>query len=291
MAGVAAQFQRASFGGIDIAVERYTVKGRLRHGVHEYRHTPGGQPEKQGRALYVVELDAMFSAAMSLYPNAFPDEWDRLLSDFEQEKTKDLVIPHIGTMKAFCTDWPVDVDFRRNRDGLRTRLVFLEDQQQPLTLINGSINPDALPAKSNSLIEDLFSSISGLIDDIASAGDYYEMQAELYQDKVAGIITACQRVDEKVSELNDPKNWKVVRANAELAVAAIEVLEKLSKRLAPVVDFIAPATMSVVDISMAIYGDTSHALELMQLNRNPIIADPFSITPGTVIKAYAPPLP
>ena len=298
MAGVFDQVQRASFNDIDFACERYSVKGSFRDGVHEYRHTPAGQPEKQGRRLYTFEFDAVFSAATPLYPTAWPDDWDQLINAFEQGKTADLVVPTIGTIPAYCIDWPVDVDFRRNRDGIRARLVFREDQQQLfLSLIDGSINPDALPAKTSNLIEsaldaglgeDLFTSITNLVNDIASAGDYYEMQAELYADKVAGIITACQRVDEKVKELNDPKNWKVVRANAELCVAAIKVSESILRKAVPIVDFVTPALMSVLDVSMNLYGDTSRAGELLGLNRDPIIDDAFSIPPGTVIRAYAP---
>lgn len=297
MAGIADQFQRASFNGIEFACDSYSVKGRLRHSVHEYRHTPAGVPEKQGRALYTFEFNAHFSANAPLYPNAFPDEWDRLLSAFERELTADLIIPHIGTIPAFCTDWPLDVNFRNNRDGITCRLTFLEDRVEQFTLINGSINPDALRAKTSNLIEtaldlglgsDLFSSITNLINDIASAGDYYEMQAELYADKVGGIITACQRVDEKISELNNPKNWKVVRANAELCVAAIEISQKILRQSVPIIDFVAPALMSVVDVSMALYGDTSRAGEILGLNRSPLILDAFSILPGTIIHAYAP---
>lgn len=298
MAGVLDQVQRASFNQVDFACERYTVKGGLRDSVHEYRHTPAGQPEKQGRRLYTFEFDAIFSAQMPLYPTGWPIDWDQLINTFEQGKTADLVVPTIGTIPAYCTDWPVDVDFRRFRDGIKAKLTFREDQQQLfLSPIDGSINADALAAKSTSLIEeafkvglpgDFFSSITGLINDIASADDYYEMQAELLGDKVGGIVTACQRIDEKVTELNDPKAWKVVRANAELAVAAGNVLEKILRQSVPIIDFVAPALMSVVDVSMSLYGDTSRAGEILGLNRNPTLADAFSIPAGTIIRAYAP---
>lgn len=297
MAGILDQYQRAGFNGIEFACERYSAKGGLREAVHEYRHTPAGQPEKQGRRLYTFEFDAIFNAQTPAYPTAFPDDWDQLINAFEQGKTADLVVPTIGTIPAYCIDWPLDVDYKSFRDGIRAHLVFREDQQQLFSyLINGDINPDALPAKSNNLIEtaldlglgaDLFSSITNLINDIASAGDYYEMQAELYADKVGGIITACQRVDEKVSELNDPKNWKVVRANVELCNAAIAVSEKILRQSVPIISFAAPTLMSVLDVATSLYGDTSRAGEILGLNRDPIIDDAFSIKPGTIIRAYA----
>lgn len=297
MAGIADSFQRAGFGGIDFACERYRIRGGLRHSIHYYRHTPRGQPEKQGRELYLFEFDAVFSSEHLAYPTAFPQDWSDLLLFFEEGETKDLIVPTVGTVKAFAVDWPVDVDFKRMRDGIKCTLSFLEDEEEMTADDVASVEVGTLPTKATALIEegldlgfgeDFFSSITGLINDIASAGDYYEMQAELYQDKVDSLITACQRIDENVAELNDPKAHKVVQALASLGATAIAVKDSLVRKNKPIIDFPVGVTMSFLDVSMALYGSTERAGEILRVNRNPAIPDPFAIPPGFPLRAYAP---
>jgi hypothetical protein len=51
-----------------------------------------------------------------------------------------------------------------------------------------------------------------------------------------------------------------------------------------VIEYVVPAPgQSVTQISTAIYGDASHAVELMQTNP---IEDPFLVPAGTVVTAY-----
>lgn len=298
MAGILDTVQRASFFGIEFACSRYSVKGGIRDSVHEYRHTPGGQPEKQGRTLYVIEFDAIFSTETPAYPNAWPLDWENLRLQFEQETTADLVVPTMGTIPAYCIDWPCDVDFQKMRDGLRAKLSFREDQQTLLSVESMvDVHVASLPAQSQTLLDltedagldvSLFDQIMGIIADIESAVEFGEFQAELYLDKVAALVESCQRIEAMTKELNDSKNWQVVRALQGLGVNAVALQEGILRKLAPLIDFKVPALMSIVDVSVSLYGDTSRAVELLNLNRSPIIEDAFSIPAGTTLRAYAP---
>ena len=48
--------------------------------------------------------------------------------------------------------------------------------------------------------------------------------------------------------------------------------------------FFVPRTMTVSEVSIAIYDDTTHALELLQLNA---FDDALAIPPGTIVEHYA----
>ena len=312
MAGVLDSVQRASFGDVEFACERVAIRGALRDFVHEYKHTAGGQPEIQGRRLYTFEFDALFSAEHPLYPDAWPGSWDKLQSKFEAGTIADLVVPTLGTLKAYCLDWPVDVDFKRMRDGIKARLTFREDND---AIFNALVDPDSIPSlptrvaalkeevanaaefSTGSAIEDpgnapisigLFDAIIGLAADIEAAAQFSEFVVEQYIDKVTALVESCQRLEERTAALNKPKNWKIVRAIQALGVSAIKIGEDVQRRLSPVILFEVPAVMSIVDVSVSLYGDATHAVELLNLNRDPIIEDAFAIPQGYVLRAYAP---
>jgi len=293
MAGVFDQIQRASFLGVDFAVMRMSVKGRQRHHVHEFRHRPGGAPEKLGRGLYAFEFDCVFSSVTPLYPNAWPGDLFALRTLFESGTTGDLVVPTIGTIQAFCTDWPVETDFARRRDGETAKLTFLEDSEN-INLVDNFLDvklPDLSTKKLELLLEeagpdwvDAFAAVTEAANAVQTAQDQVELQGELIADKCDQVATACQRVDESFEGLNDPANHEIVSALHELGNAASALGQNILKRANPVTIFTVPARMAITDISVALYGDTSKAMEILTMND---IEDALGIAPGTQLKVYA----
>src|SRR5262249_28189814 len=121
------QLQRASFDGVPFPVESVDVTSDLRHHVHEYPHTAGGDPEKLGRSLYRIQMLGNFQATFRAYPKLWPEALTKLRKTFEAEKTADLVIPTIGTIKAFITKWR-QRSTAKIRSGEKVEIEFLEDQ-------------------------------------------------------------------------------------------------------------------------------------------------------------------
>lgn len=296
MAGILDDLQRAAFNGVEFAVQRYSVKGGLRDHVHEYRHTPGGQPEKLGRKLYTVEFDAIFSTETPDFPNAYPGDLASLRKAFEAETTADLVVPTIGTIQAYATDWTQDVEFKTMRDGERCRFVFREDQTG-LFLVDDIVRVDyatvtsqtaALEAEIEAadLDVDVFQQVLNLanaVQDVVGVGEFY---AEMLLDRVSALVAACQRIDEVYDELNQPVNHRVGEALRDIGVSAIILERDLKRSRRPLITFVVPPiTMHVAQISMAIYGTTERAAEIMQLNA---FENPLAVAPGTEVQAYAP---
>ncbi len=294
MTDVARQLQRSSFDGIAFACFRYRVMGGLREHVHEYLHTPGGDPESLGRKLYEFEFDALFSTNSPSYPDAWPGDLSDLRDRFEREVISDLVVPSLGTIKARCINWPTEFDFQKRRDGETAKLTFREASTNELVVGNVvQVQPGALkPALDAALVlaeeaglGDLFSSVKKMVGDIQGLRGRYEMQAEILQAKVVSTIAACQELDESIKELANPLNYKLAEAVIELGWLAIQIHKDLLRSALPIIPYVVPTTMSIFEVSSAIYGNADRGLEILKINA---IDDAFAIPSGTLLRVYAP---
>jgi hypothetical protein len=293
MGDVVKDLQRFSFDGVEFAVLRYSITGGLRTHTHEFRHTPGGHIEKLGRKLYQVSVEAIHSVNSRLYPNALTTEAEIRLKG-ETETTGPLVIPHIGTFQAVCTDWPVDVDFRMRRDGLTSRYTFLEDQQTAFLVESSvTVNAGGIVPKADAIVEecevagvdpDLFSSILALATQIQALGSQIDEAGASYIDKIGALISACQIVYDTFDIFADPANHRVGAAVRDLCVAAISLQQDVLRKGRPIIDHEVTFTQSVSDVSVALYNSTLGAMDIMKMNP---IEDAMAIPPGTTLRVYA----
>lgn len=111
------QLQRASFFEIPFPVKSVHIRGRLRRHEHEYLRVPGALNEKLGRGLYMIEMEAVFDANIKGYGRLWPNSLGQLREIYEQELTGDLVVPTIGTIPAFITEWDQTAEMGRVRSG------------------------------------------------------------------------------------------------------------------------------------------------------------------------------
>lgn len=138
---------KASFDGIAFPVTSYEVSGGLRDHVHEYPHSPGGAPEKLGRKLYTIRMNAVFDTRVSGYgDNLWPGDLSDLRDRFEDQVTAALVIPTIGTIQAYCVNWSQRTASER-RSGEEAEFEFREDQASAF-LFEGLINVSASTLQS-----------------------------------------------------------------------------------------------------------------------------------------------
>jgi prophage DNA circulation protein len=309
--------QRASFAGYEFAVSHLDVTGGLRDHVHEYPHSPGGAPEKLGRRLYEFHYTIPLYQGQPRYPKAFPETMQSLLIVFEGGKTFDLVVPILGTISAYCTSWRVVVDPKAARNGVTLEATFREDQSN-LFLVTELVAQTAsgfsaaladynqaladqisrledaealidapdpvlllqIPPADLSLFYAIATAASILLDEIADADTYGAAVAGLADD----VVTLCLNADATCSSLNDCTAYPLLYALQGVWSQAQQIANDALQTGITVVEYTVPEPgQSVTVISTAIYGDSSHAIELMQTNP---IEDPFRVPPGTVLKAY-----
>ena len=287
--------QPAGFGSITFPVASCDVMGGIREHVHEYPHSPGGAIEKLGRKLYEIRMSAPFHNTFRKWPGLWPGKLASLRNFFEAQVTTDLVIPTIGTIRAVCTGW-VEHMTAGKRSGVDVELTFREDQSNEFlveALVSAkAADVTAATAEAIALIEDaefemdIFDGIQELASDLTSIVDQVNTQSDLLDAKLQGLEHNVRTVLDTVPDLAKPRNHPLAAALRAVGVAAIEAREDLLKAGAPVITWVTPRRMSVVEVSIAVYGDTSHAVEVMAMNA---LDDPYSITQGTALRVYAPP--
>jgi len=299
--------KRASFDGIEFPVRRMTVHGSLRFHVHEYPHTAGGQIETLGRKLYEIKMSVPMHATFPGYPDLWPVGLKRLRTLFENEETAKLYIPTIGEILAVCTDWPVTMDAKA-RSGEDAEFTFLEDQSS-VFLVQGLIktqaanignandqltavmvdvqtnDPDTFAAIQDDLSAagtptDIFSAIQDVANSIFAVRDQIDDFGLALESKILSLESLIEQAD---AVLSDPTLFRIHRALMDLWASADQLLQDLHQKNGELQSYRVPRTMAVSDISIAIYGDNSHGVELLQLND---IDDAFAVKPGSVVRYY-----
>jgi hypothetical protein len=316
--------QRASFAGIAFPVEEITIDGGLRDHVHEYPHSPGGAPEKLGRRLYTFRMRAKFHATFRAYgfTDLYPRAWNRLRNICEAGRTEDLVVPTLGTLKAYAVSWP-ETATARQRSGVTVEFTFREDvdtyfmngllsissasmeqaQQRlaymatvyeqtppgqvileaiPTDPVNAPLVPPPDAAKQNVL--DLLGAIDAAFNLLLSIDDQADFYATLAEIKVMRVISLCQEVARR-AELQDARNARLREALLGAWSTADDRRRDIEKKREQMILYITPIDMSVTDVAKAVYGDASRAMEILKLNA---LRNPFLIPRGSALRMYKP---
>lgn len=290
---------RAAFSGVEFPVKGYRVRGGIRYHVHEYPHTPAGVVEKLGRKLYQADFDSAFHTTFPAWPGIWPGRLALLRSLFEAETTAELVIPSIGPMRAVCIDW--DQSFEsRVLTGEEAKFSFLEDQESAFAFNRlfksgaASItryaeqfdtaaalyefrNPGSFP-------KSLIDQVLDLADLALAALDQPGLYSDLVQRRFGALARLCSEFDSRVEAFNDPRAYPVLEAMKGVWSVALEnsgqdqpalVFGRWTVRL----------TTPITTIAGDIYGDTSRATELLQLNP---IEDAFAVPAGSELRYVLP---
>lgn len=287
------QLQRASFFEIPFPVKSVHIRGRLRRHEHEYLRVPGALNEKLGRGLYMIEMEAVFDANIKGYGRLWPNSLGQLREIYEQELTGDLVVPTIGTIPAFITEWDQTAEMGRVRSGETLRIPFLEDQTE-LFLTKALLNVEqkALASSADKFQatranfelsaadRNLFDQIQDAANEVLAARDQVQLYGGLAAAKVAFATELMKEADRTAEALKRPENHELLDALAELWDALIDFGRNLAESPRGARTYTVPRLMSVSDIASAIYGSTERANEIM-LNNN--LADPFAVPAGEVI--------
>lgn len=288
---------RASWKGkdgtkIEFPVRHVTVKGSMRHHIHEYPHSPGGAYEQLGRKLYEIHMTSSFMETFAGYPGLWPLNLDTLRSSFERGDPGALTIPTIGTIDARCVNWSQSMD-ARVQSGEEIEFEFLEDQSQ-LFLVDFIVAKNTVEMKSavsNFEIEveksgsdvSVFDQIRATANLVLAYVDQGEAFSNLLAAKIEGLVAIIDEVDRDVDMLQNPQNWAVFNALRDLWASSVALFQDLLQTKGEIKVFVVPMTMPIGDVSSAIYGDNTHGVELLQLNP---VDDAFVIPAATRIRYY-----
>lgn len=286
------QLQRASFLTVEFPIKRCTVRGGLRDHVHEFPKAAGGAPEKLGRKLYEIAMDAIFVDTFRSYgADLWPGNLADLRDQFEQEVTGDLLVPQLGKIKAYCINWTQTLDAKM-RSGETCEFVFREDQSAAFLVTNliniqaqdlGTTSTALFTEASASGFGDIFSSLQNAIGAVQGLVDTVELYGALAQAKIDGIVDAFARLDQTFTPLNDPNQAPLLEAFLAAWAAAAQLQANVLQQSDPIVPYVVPIDMSVSAISTALYGDASRAVDLLSINP---IEDAFLVRRGTKLKVF-----
>lgn len=283
------KLQRASFGGIEFPIRSARMRCDFRHFEHVYLKTPGAATEKMSRGLYRVEMDAAFDANVRGYGQLWPTALAALRRAFEQGTTADLVIPTVGTIPAWMPVWEQEMNVKV-RSGERVPFVFQEDNStafvesalSSVTSTSVPTNHAALQsfAKDLNPRPDIFDKIQDAVNDVLGFVDQANLEQSLLAAKIAGLADLINQCDREVEQLQDPSNYQVIYALHDLLASVLRMARDLTQQQGEAGIYVLPRTMSVAQISTAIYKDTSHFNDIVSNNR---IEDPFAVPAGTQI--------
>lgn len=305
------QLPHASFDFRPFPVTKVVVKGSLRHHVHEYPKSPGGAPEKLGRKLYQVTMHAVFDKALlPPWNRNGEDLWPGVLSElfdiFDEGVTSTLSIPTVGNIQAVCVNWSREMSVKARRSGEECELEFLEDESSAYLISNlinvrvGDLSQkgDLLgsivsfnPVVQTILVPrgpTIFDQILGAIATALGFLNAIESVSALALLAVSAVVDAFQRLDDIYSALlfDDAANAALLEATLEAWAAAKRLQDDLLQREAvPLIQYQTPRIMTVGDVAADLYGDTTRAAEVMQLNA---LTDPLRIPTGTSLIVYSP---
>lgn len=285
--------QRASFDGVEFPIEEVSLKGGIRDHVHEYPHRDGGKTEKLGRRLYVVRFMTRFEANLPGYPNLWPTSLRTLREKFEAKTIGQLVIPTVGVMNAYCFDWEQVARMEESLSGERVPLVFREEQQDDLDAIAAFVNEGAQTGMAaqiatvdeedaaNPVIQpDLLTSLDNAVQSVLAIRDQADIYGSQLESKLLLVANTCSDIDRS---LTDPTASRVIDALHNLWDSALTALKDLQNQKSDLQTFTVPVLMSILEVSTKLYGDTSHQMELLQMNP---IDDAFAIPANTPIRYY-----
>lgn len=294
------QLPHAQFDYIPFPVTKVTVTGGLRHYVHEYPKSPGGAPEKLGRKLYVVKMTCVFDANLlppwnlngnDLWPGALSDLFDR----FEDGLTSQLMIPTVGPIMAMCTNWSKEMEVKSRRTGEMCELEFLEDQSAAflvkdlISVRTGTLVTKAQVLQQAVLVDPKpgpFSQVLGMLGKLQRALDSTSLSDGLYLAQVEQLVAGFQSLDATLGPFDQPGNIALLEATLEAWAAAKQLEDDiLAQQSVPLIPYVVPRTMTVVDVANDLYGDPERGIEIMQINAIP---DPLLIPRGFELQVYAP---
>lgn len=288
------ELEQLKFAGVRIPYESIRVRGGIRRVQHEFPHAAGAAVEKLGRKPYEIEISAKFLSGLLTkgLEYLWPRQLNELMRSFEAETTQDLQLPNIGTIRAYCVNWDRLLEVKL-LSGEAATLSFEEDMADQflvekvltgnvrgITELNGALQLEGAAITPKPSIFDTIDSAVNAVRAVLDTGDLY---GQLLEAKVQTLLNIMADADRRWNEFNDPENVAALELLHQIWEATVKLAEDLFQTDAPLLHYTVPREMTTADVSVALYGDTAHAVDILQLNG---LEDPYAIQAGTDIRYY-----
>lgn len=297
MADVFDNFARpAAFGDIAFPFIQLSIKGSLDHKVHKYLHRPGGEVEDLARRAYEFRFECQFDSESRAWPDLYPDRLGQLVALCESGQTFALYVPNLASeVQAKATDWPRTLH-ASVRSGERVEFAFVEDSTDQYTTNNiisfaagtAPAQFDALSARVNEVEDEealsLLDKVRSEVDKWRTTVESAQLVAEYQFAQMDALLGACEAMA-RAPALQLAQNSLVLRAAISLwsTVAKARTAALTSSR--PLAAWVTDRdALTVVDVSLKLYGTPANSLELMSLNE---LDDALNIRLGTSIRYRA----
>jgi hypothetical protein len=200
----------------------------------------------------------------------------------------------VGSIKAYAIGWEEKAD-TRNRSGIEVDMTFREDQEGAFVFEVLQLGPTTLPERVDTLDDvrarlyagrtepGLFAQINTVANSLLAIKDQNALYGSLIASKIYSLSALLGRVDTEVGDMNDPDNLELLEAVHALWDAVNRLGNDMQSKSVDLRSFTVPLLMSVTDVSNAIYGNSSKATDIMQLNA---LENPMAIPAGTSVRYY-----
>jgi hypothetical protein len=293
-------FRKAAFGDIEFPYRGISIKGALRHHVHEYLHRPGAEIESLGRRPYIFGFDCEFHNVAMSWPDLYPSRLSQLVSLCESEQTFPLMVPNLGReiqVKAIAWDRTLLASVR---SGESVRFEFIEDSSERYTadkLI--SFTQASAPTQFEAVVfevervpgvdfdtMDYLSALAEEVEKWLAVVDLATATPGFIHASVESLFTRCQDLA-RAPALQTAQAWPALAATLSLWGTIAKLRNESLDAARPLAGYTtARDRMSVIDVSMVLFdGDPSHTMELLQLND---FDDAMAIRVGTNVRYLAP---
>lgn len=303
MADAFTTLKRLSFGGVEFPFTEISIKGSLRHHLHEFIKRPGGEVETLARRAYSITVRCdMIDAIIPIAPFAqwvdvYPSRLAALVTLCEQGLPQDLFLPNFGkAIRAKAVDWSRTITAAR-RSGEAVEFQFLEDSSEAFSSVSliGSSATVLLPKAANLQIEvenlddvlarDAFERLEDALDRYNTAKDDALNAAEYQVARIDAVIARCNELV-SVPSMSLATSATANTAALDLFATAIHIKNEIAAASRPLLALRTPRpAMSVLDVSFELYGKPSFAAEILRLND---LDDAMNIPYATPLNYFAP---
>lgn len=267
----------------------------VRDHIHVFPHSPGGLPEKLGSELKAVTLRCIFDTAFNgVYPSSYsyPGTLDALEDACDAQSTGVLVLPTSKTpIRAYIRKLH-RTQTARVTSGERATISFMQDQtvaeKFAQTKVQSSANNLVSDATVFAAITSDFDSVlparmSGLITSLVALNGTSQQFSLLAASLVDQIADVAAQID-ALPELDDPAQWLIVDATHDVLYDAILLGQNIQQQNQAIQFYVVPSEMTTQQISVAIFGDSTHADDIYDENQ---IDDALAVPAMTRIQYFA----
>lgn len=263
--------------------------------IHVFPHSPGGLPEKLGAELKSFTLRCFFDPAFEgIYPSsyAYPDTLDALEDAADSQVTGTLVLPTMKTpVRAYCRKVH-RTQTAKVTSGERATISFMQDQtvEEKFAQTNIQSSANNLVADANTfaaITTDFDSTLPGTMMGLVGSLVALDGTSQQFSFLAASLVDQIADVADQfllTPVLDDPAYWIIVTACHDVLYDAILLGRNIQQNSAPILLYIVPTEMTTQEISIAIYGDSTHADDIFDENE---IDDALSVPAMTKIQYLA----